>query len=266
MNHNNESNGDEFRTQPAKPGDARRGGAFQSRFEPETSSRDRIIGEAKKIAARAQGYYDNTVNPSLERSGAKEFYDNKVVPTTKNVTQSVQQTVTDQHTRLTSTPVSRAAIVLLIVALLGIVITFLPMGPTSLGRYGSAARNVLDGNYEGVGGLVLVQVVGAITAFIAATIFRLLLFATIVVSVVAIGWRSSRVKKLAGIAGTGTGVLGVLVGVIALLVTSTLDNVPVGVGTILLLVSSVAVAVTAFVLLRSSRTVPVRPPASPQVS
>lgn len=266
MSHNNESNGDGYGTQPGKPGDDRRGESSQSPFGPETSSRDRMVGGAKKIAARVQSYYDDTVNPALERSGAKEFYDNRVVPASKNVTQSVQQTVTDQHNRLISTPVSRAAIVLLIVALLGIVITFLPMGPTSFGRYRSTALNVVDGNYEGLGGLVLVQVVGVITAFTAATIFRLLLFMTIVVSIVAIAWRSARVKKMAGIIGVGTGLLGVLIGVVALLVTSNLDNMPVGVGTILLLISSGVVAVTAFVLLRSSRTFPRRPPVPPQVS
>ena len=88
----------------------------------------------------------------------------------------------------------------------------------------------------------------------------------IVVSIVAIGWRSARAKKIAGVAGVSTGLLGVLIGVVALLVTSSLDDIPVGVGTILLLISSVVVAVTAFVLLRSSRTFPVRPSVPPQSS
>lgn len=249
MSHNNENNGHEF----GRPPDT-----------PQNDSRDRMVGGAKQIAARVQGYYDNTVNPALERSGAKEFYDNRVVPATKNATQSVQQTVTEQRNRLMSTSVSRSAIVLLIVATLGIVITFLPMGPTSFGRYWSTALNVVDGNYEGVGGLVAVQVVGVVTALIAATIFRVLLFATIVVAIVAIGWRSPRVKKLAGIVGVGTGLLGVVIGVAALLVTSSLDNIPVGIGTVLLLISSVAIAVTAGVVLRSSRAL--RPPVPPQVS
>lgn len=266
MHDNNENTSNAFGAQPGKPEDNRRDEMPQSSSDPQGISRDRMVGGAKKIASRVQGYYTNTVNPALERSGAREFYDNRVVPATKNVTQSVQQTVSDQHTRLTSTPISRSAIVLLIVALLAIVITFLPMGPTSFGRYRSAALNVADGNYEGLGSLVLVQVVGVITAFIAATIFRLLLLVTIVVSIVAIAWRSARVKKIAGIAGVSTGLLGVLIGVVALLVTSSLDNIPVGVGTILLLIASVVVAVPGFVLLRSSRTYPVQPSVQPQGS
>ena len=232
---------------------------------PEETSLGQVLGGAKNMASRAQNYYDNTVTPAFERSGAKEFYESKVVPTTRNVTRSVKQTATDQHTRLTSTPISRAAIVLLIVALVATFSTFLPMGPTSFGRYGSAARNVVDGNFEGIGSLALVQAVGIVTAFIAATIFRLLLFVTIIVSIVAIAWRSTRVKKIAGISGVSTGVLGVLIGVAALLVTGRLDNVPVGVGTIFLLISSIVVAVTALFLLRSSKTLGVLPPVPPQV-
>jgi len=233
---------------------------------PEETKINQVLGGAKNIASRAQNYYDNTINPAFGRSSAKEFYDNKVVPTTKNVTHSVKQTVTDQHTKFTSTQISRGAIVLLIVAILATVSTFLPMGPSSIGRYGSAARNMFDGSFEGIGGLVLAQIVGVVTAFIAATIFRLLLFVTIVASVVAIAVRSTRAKKIAGISGVSTGSLGALIGVAALFVAGSFDNMPVGIGTILLFISSVAVAGTAFVLLRSSKAVAVPPPVPPHIS
>lgn len=233
---------------------------------PEETTIKQMFGGAKNIASRAQNYYDSTINPAFGRSNAKEFYDNKVVPTTKNVTHTVKQAVTDQHTKLTSTQISRAAIVLLIVSILATISTFLPMGPSSIGRYGSAARNVFEGNFEGISGLVLVHIVGVVTAFIAATVFRFLLFVTIVASIVAIALRSTRAKKVAGISGVSTGALGILIGVAALLVTGSLDNTPVGIGTILLFISSVAVAGTAFVLLRSSKAVAVPPPVPPHIS
>lgn len=232
---------------------------------PKESSLNQVRGGARRVASRAQNYYDSTLAPAFERSGTKEFYDKKVAPTTRNVTQSVKQTVSDQHTRLTSTPMSRTAIVLLSVSVLAIISTFLPMGPTSIGRYGGAARNVLDGNFEDVGGLVLVQLIGVIATFTAATILRLLLFATIVVSIIAIAWRSARAKKIAGLTGVFTGLSGVVIGLAALSVTSSLENMPVGVGSVVLLIFSVAVAASAIILLRSSKSLSVLPPVPPPV-
>src|SRR5699024_7170620 len=84
-------------------------------------------------------------------------YESKAVPTTRNATRSVNQAATDQHTRLTSTPIRRAAIVLLLVALVATFSTFLPMGPTCFGGSGSAARTVCDGDFAGIGCWALVS-------------------------------------------------------------------------------------------------------------
>lgn len=227
---------------------------------PKENRLHQVVDGAKNVASRAQHYYDNTVAPAFDRSGARDFYADKVAPTAKNAAQSVKRTVADQHAKLASTPISRAAIALLIVSVLTIGSTFLPMGPTSIGRYVSAARNIADGNFDGAGGLVLVQGLGFITALLAATVLRILLFITAIASGVAIALRSVRPKKIAAIAGLLTGALGVFIGLVTVVITSRLDNMPFSAGTMLLLICSVAVGISAFILRRSTKKRPVSQP------
>ena len=217
------------------------------------NSLGQVVGRAKHLASQAQNYYEHTISPAVERSGAKDFYQNKVASPSKEAAQLVRQRATDQRARFTATPVSRISIGLLIVSVAVIICTFLPMGPTSVGRYLSAARNVVDGNFEGVSGLVLVQVLGVLTSIVAATILRLLLLVTSVASVVAIALRSGRANKIAGLSGTITGLLGTLVALISLLVSTSLENMPLGIGTILLLIASLALAIVAVFVWRTSK-------------
>src|SRR5690625_7364097 len=72
---------------------------------PEEAKINQVLGGAKNIASRAQNYYDNTINPAFGRSSAKENYDKTVGTTTKNVTNSVKQTVTEQHNKFSSTQI-----------------------------------------------------------------------------------------------------------------------------------------------------------------
>lgn len=103
---------------------------------PPSSQEDplhQVVNGAKTIASRAQRYYQDTVTPAFERSGVRDFYYNKIAPTTKHAAQSVTQAVNDQHTKLVSIPISRTAIVLLVLSVVTTISTFLPMGPSSIG-------------------------------------------------------------------------------------------------------------------------------------
>lgn len=221
---------------------------------------NQAVGGAKDMASRAQRYYQNTVSPAFEKSGAKEFYNSKVAPNAKNATQFVAHTVTDQHSKLISTPISRTAIVLLIVSVLATISTFLPMGPSPLGRYFSAAQNATEGNFDGVGSLLLLQVLGGLTSIVAATVLRILLVMTIVASIFAVALRKRLAKRIASAFGMTAGLVGVLAGLLTLFVMGNVDNAPRSIGTFILLACSVSVTISAIFLLKFSRPPAVQEP------
>lgn len=64
---------------------------------------------------------------------------------------------------------------------------------TTIGRYFRAAQNATEGNFDGLGSLLLLQALGGLTAIVAASVLRILLVMTIVASIFAIALR----KKLA---------------------------------------------------------------------
>lgn len=127
----------------------------------------------------------------------------------------------------------------------------------------SATRNATDGNLEGVRGLLLAWALSSITAIAAATLLRLLLIVTVIVSIVAIVLRSRRAQQVAAVCGIIIGLVGAIICVFALLLVSSVENVPLGIGTIILMISSAGVTVTAFVLLRSTKSPVALPPVPP---
>lgn len=86
----------------------------------------------KQFAGGAKGLYDSRVAPAVERSGAKDFFNEKVAPTARSAAQRVQSEAAAPSDAL-GRWITRAPMLMPVVAFLAIIALFLPIG--SMGGY-----------------------------------------------------------------------------------------------------------------------------------